>query len=370
MFLCFLQIGTSIVYIVVIEMKTLYKLNICLLIYFSGTAFGIIWEDLSPLQKKIHALLYNIACEEQQLTKNCFTVALEITTIQDEENKTYVFLLRSNENEISFFSGGSGIEATRSRVHENLYGYVEEDCIAPNGRNKGNVQFKKGLIDSEFACITFLENNKSNIINLIKKEIEEQTITKISLHGYTTRDTCLACLSHLISYCNNANIGQSQVESKNYRIENIKESIATFWKELKTQLNFSEPINFFISSRVLVAESSIAVKSIVEKQISNPSPMKMLILRKNFDMLFQDELIKPFYSLEDIPGYEFQDAYSCNEKVFEIWQTKFSDFIKKQDDDLDENFKIFLKETKLTKELLSFPEYREIKNITHIFETQ
>lgn len=94
--------------------------------------------------------------------------------------------------------------------------------------------------------------------------------------------------------------------------------------------------------------------------------MKMMILRKNFDTPFQDKLIKPFSS-KDIPGYEFQDAYLCDKKVFEIWQTTFSNFIKNQDEDLDENFKNFLKEQTLTKEDLPSAKDQAIESITPIF---
>lgn len=115
-----------------------------------------------------------------------------------------------------------------------------------------------------------MENNKKHIADFINDEIKDDKVTKISLHGFTTRDTCLACLSNLASYCNNANIRQSQVKS-GYVTESISETTDTFWKKLRTQLKFFGPINFFISSRIYFAGSSNAVKSIIEKQITDPT---------------------------------------------------------------------------------------------------
>ena len=161
--------------------KLIRKIIIGLFLTISSHVFGIKFEDLSSLQKQIHALLFQIARQETQDKENHFAVALEIVTNTPE--KTYVFLLKNIRHRISFISEGtSEIGKDRKRVHNNLYGkerddFDKKDCKVPNGRRCKYVNaitkecgcwgyerqescycYRKGFFDSEFACIAFLES--------------------------------------------------------------------------------------------------------------------------------------------------------------------------------------------------------------------
>lgn len=60
--------------------KLIRKIIIGLFLTISSHVFGIKFEDLSSLQKQIHALLFQITRQETTDDKNYFAVALEIVT--------------------------------------------------------------------------------------------------------------------------------------------------------------------------------------------------------------------------------------------------------------------------------------------------
>ena len=255
-------------------------------------------------------------------------------------NALSILLICSSEISKSSESGLS-----QEKEPYELYG---KPCQGPDGRTKAyngtyyynrtyddyrpyDYCYEKGLVDSEFACIAFLENkeNKPYIANFINDEIKDDKVTKISLHGFTTRDTCLACLPHLTSYRDNAN--REFCNKDCFKIE-CKEIVSknkeTFWKKLKNTLgkkveNLSGPVDFYISSRIYFDGSSKLVKPMVDAKNNENNPMKMLVLRKEFDKKYP------------------KCIYNSRE-----WPSKFSNFMKNNTEDLDENFCSYLNEPK------------------------
>ena len=66
--------------------------------------------------------------------------------------------------------------------------------------------YARGLTDSEFACINFLETNTEDIVDKLQASLPKGTnITHIAFHGFTTRDMCPACYHHINLYCQMAN---------------------------------------------------------------------------------------------------------------------------------------------------------------------
>ena len=344
-FLYFYKIGAFIA----LKQKCIYqklirKIIIGLFLTISSHVFGITFGDLSSLQKQIHALLFQITRQETTDDKNYFAVALEIVTENNHTTpgKTYVFLLKNIGGRISFISEGTDdVRKDRERVHDKLYG---NPCKGPDGRSCKKVKgaeecgcrgdkaqacycYRKGFFDSEFACIAFLENNKEYIAKFINEQIKEDKVTKISLHGFTTRDTCSACFQHLVSYCENAN--REFRDEKDFKIEykeitpenreSISENKRTFWKSLKDTLggkvrNLSVPVDFYISSRIYFSGSRLLVEPMENEEKSKNNPMKMLVLRKEFDKEYPED--------------------GC----------KFSNFIKNRTEDLDEKFQRYFEE--------------------------
>lgn len=334
--------------------KLIHKFVIGLFLTIPLHVFGITFQELSPSQKQIHTLLFQIARNETKNDKNHFAVALEIVTRKNATTpgKTYVFLLKSMSRDISFISGGTDdVREDRKSVHDKLYG---TPCKGPKGRGCKNAEnpeecgccegekescycYRKGFFDSEFACIAFLENeeNKKYIADFINEKIQNGKVTKISLHGFTTRDTCSACFQHLIAYCENANSAfygddRFKVECKGIiskNRENIQESKETFWKKLKNTLgkkveNLSGPVDFYISSRIYFSGSRLLVEPMVNKEKSEKNPMKMLVLWKEFDKKYPEGSYLP-----------------------KEWPSKFSTFMETCED-LAQGFCSYLNEPK------------------------
>lgn len=254
-------------------MKLMNIVIFCLIITSHG--FAIAFNRLTDIQKQIHTLLCKIALSETKtivdLAKqksrkfripNLFAVALEIASM---DNKTYVFLL-NNKNIISFRSGGLTVDEQETLVsqHNNIFGSI---CNCPDARKFGDFAYQKGLVDSEIACINFLETNEKDIIDKIQASLPKETkITHVAFHGFTTRDMCPACYHHINLYCQMANQDQSN---------------SVFWNKLKGCLELSEvfSINFFISSLYHYPNENF-LKNYKKPDVDNKG-LNCIILRKN-----------------------------------------------------------------------------------------
>ena len=162
--------------------------------YVCGWAFGITFDQLTPEQKQIHAILYKIVQLETKKTENRFAVALEIVT---ESNKSHVFLLHGagtisfssvpvpkQEQDKKTFTGR--IEGTHKKVCgekcQALDTKLKTDCTKHDKVNEGCSDpecyfYRKSLLDSEFTCINFLENPEQNVVTLLK---DYQTLGELS----------------------------------------------------------------------------------------------------------------------------------------------------------------------------------------------
>lgn len=256
------------------QMKlAIHKFCIGLLMYVCGWAFGITFDQLTPEQKQIHAILYKIVQLETKKTENRFAVALEIVTKCENSKKSHVFLLHGagtisfssvsvpkQEQDKKTFTGR--IEGTHKKLCgeecQSLDVRLKTDCTKHDKVNEGCSDpecyfYRKSLLDSEFTCINFLENPEQKVVGLLKvyqKKHNIGRIIEINFHGFSARDTYLACFCHLSLYCEKAN---QAFNSEG--IKGIPEKNLNFWQKLKLDLfpaitNPTIPVRFYISSKI------------------------------------------------------------------------------------------------------------------------
>ena len=161
-------------------------------------------KNLSKEQQGKHLAMMKNILTQQNSTKNNFSVQIKIytaTSIREVLNKIYTSSSEEPENAIKILQNLWKNETTTSTPIENVQNFhkklIESNNEAFNtlsSKTKTYIQNHSNLrtIDSEFQFFAdFFSHDMS--LNLTERD----TITCIEIHGFTTRDMCPCCFTHM-----------------------------------------------------------------------------------------------------------------------------------------------------------------------------